>query len=268
MMNMAFKYRYLISRRIVQVGLLLLFFGANAWGWTFLRGNLSAAHVLDAFYLADPYAAIQMFFAGMLLSTDIIIGGLIVFLFYALIAGRSFCSWVCPLNMVADLAHWVRTHLPFKMPQRLTISRNARYWVLGLSLIVSIGVGVAAFEYVSPIGILHRGIIYGFGMGILAIVIIFIFDTLILKHGWCGHLCPLGAFYSLTTKKSLLRIYHNKDNCTDCLDCKVVCPEQQVLSIINKKSGVISYGACTNCARCIEVCQDNALKFQFKMKAK
>jgi len=267
-MSIVFKYRYLISRRVVQVTLLLLFFGANFWGWSFLRGNLSAAHIADTFYLADPFAAIQMLFAGMLLSTDIIIGGLIIFLFYALIAGRSFCSWVCPLNMVADFAHWVRAQLPFKPTQRLKIDRKARYWILALSLIVSLVIGVAAFEYVSPIGILHRGIIYGFGMGIMAIIIIFIFDTLILKHGWCGHLCPLGAFYSLTTKKSLLRIYHNKDNCTNCLDCKIVCPELQVLDIIGKTSGIISYGACTNCARCIEVCPDNALKFQFKIKTK
>jgi len=267
-MNILFKYRYLISRRIVQLGLLFLFLGANLWGWTFLKGNLSAAQVADTFYLADPFAAIQMLFAGVLLSTDIIIGSIIIFLFYALIAGRSFCSWVCPLNMVTDIAHWVRSHLPFKLTQRLNINRETRYWVLALSLIVSIISGVAAFEYISPIGIFHRGVIYGFGMGIMAILIVFIFDTFILKHGWCGHLCPLGAFYTLTTKKSLLRIFHNKDNCTDCLDCKVVCPEQQVLDIIGKKSGVISYGACTNCARCIEVCQDNALKFQFKIKTK
>jgi len=267
-MSIVSKYRYLISRRVVQLTVLVLFFGANVWGWTFLKGNLSAANVLDSFYLADPFAAIQMLFAGMLISTDIIIGGLIVLAFYALIAGRSFCSWVCPLNMVADLASWVRAKIPFKLTQRLTVNRNARYWILALSLIVSLVVGVAAFEYISPIGILHRGIIYGFGTGILFILVIFIFDTLILKHGWCGHLCPLGAFYSLTTKNSLIRIFHTKENCTDCMDCKVVCPEQQVLDIIGKKSGTISYGACTNCARCIEICQDNALKFQFKIKTK
>jgi len=267
-MSIVFKNRYLISRRVVQLTVLALFLGANIWGWTFLKGNLSAANVMDSFYLADPFAAIQMLFAGMLISTDIIIGGIIILVFYALIAGRSFCSWVCPLNMVADLASWVRKQLPFNLTQRLNVNRNARYWILGLSLIVSMFMGVAAFEYISPIGILHRGIIYGFGTGILIVVAIFIFDLLVLKHGWCGHLCPLGAFYSLTTKKSLLRIFHTKENCTDCMDCKVVCPEQQVLDIIGKKSGTISYGACTNCARCIEVCPDNALKFQFKIKTK
>ncbi len=267
-MRILVKYRYLVLRRLVQLGLLFMFFGANFWGWSFLRGNLSSAHVVNTFYLADPFAAIQMLFAGMLLSTDIIVGALIVLLLYALVFGRSFCSWVCPLNMVTDLAHWVRTRLPFKVPQRLNISRSARYWVLVLSLILSTAMGVAVFEYVSPIGMFHRGIIYGFGMGFMAVLAIFVFDVLILKHGWCGHLCPLGAFYSLTTKRSLLRVYHNKDNCTDCLDCKVVCPEQQVLDIIGKKNGVISYGACTNCGRCIEICPDKALNFQFKIRTK
>jgi ferredoxin-type protein NapH len=133
-----------------------------------------------------------------------------------------------------------------------------------LALIVSAVVGVAAFEYISPISMLHRGLIYGIGTSWLIVLMVFIFDFLVLKHGWCGYLCPLGAFYSIVGKYSLLRINHIKEACTDCNDCKMVCPEVQVLDIIGKKSGYINYGACTNCGRCIDVCEDDALKFSFK----
>ncbi len=264
MINLS-KNRFLIARRTLQLAILVLFVGANYWGWTFLKGNLSAAHVLDSFYLADPYAAFQLFAAGQFLSTSIIIGSIIVLVFYALLAGRSFCSWVCPMNIITDTALWLRRIIPWKQTKKyLNIPKKTRIGVLILSLVVSAFMGVAAFEFVSPISILHRSIIYGFGTGIFLVIAIFLFDLVILKYGWCGHLCPLGAFYTLISKKSLISVFHSKDNCTDCLDCKIVCPEQQVLDIINIKDGPIAYGACTNCGRCIEVCPDNALKFSIK----
>ncbi len=265
-MSKIYNNRFLISRRIVQLLILGLFIASNYYGFKFIRGNLSAAKLFDIVYLADPYAALQMLSAGMLISVDIIIGSLIVLLFYGLFAGRAFCSWVCPMNIVTDTASWVRRKLNFKIAsgQYLRVNRKARYWILGLSFIVSAIVGVAAFEFVSPISMLHRGLIYGLGTGWLIVLMVFIFDLLVLKHGWCGFLCPLGAFYSLIGKYSLLRIEHLKDKCTDCNDCKLVCPEIQVLDIIGKKSGYISYGECTNCGRCIDVCEDKALKYSFK----
>jgi ferredoxin-type protein NapH len=53
---------------------------------------------------------------------------------------------------------------------------------------------VAAFEAFSPIAMLHRELIYGTDMGLSAAAGIFLLDTFVLRRGWCGHLCPLGAF--------------------------------------------------------------------------
>lgn len=36
---------------------------------------------------------------------------------------------------------------------------------------------------------------------------------------------------------------------------------KQVLSIVGKESGDIVSGECTNCGRCIEVCEDDSLSF-------
>lgn len=249
--------------QILTLGLFVL---SNIYGFTWLRGNLSAAKVLDSFYLADPYAAVQMLFAGSIISLDILIGCLIVIGFYALFAGRAFCSWVCPLNIVSDTANWLRVKMKLKKSSsvQLKIGRQARNWIFLLSLLISIPLGVAAFEYISPISMLHRGLIYGMGTAWLIVFMVFLFDLLVLKHGWCGYLCPLGAFHSFLGKFNSLKIKHDKEACTDCNDCKVVCPEVQVLGIIGKKDGFITYGACTNCGRCIDVCQDKALKYSFK----
>jgi len=102
------------------------------------------------------------------------------------------------------------------------------------------------------------------GFGFSAILIIFFFDLFVHENGWCGYVCPLGGFYSLVGKFSLIRVKHNVDNCTECMKCKVVCPEKEVLHMVAKHSATVTMGACTNCARCIEVCDDDALNFSIR----
>ncbi len=260
------SYRYLFFRRFTQIGLLVLYFGANAWGWKMLQGNLSSSTILGVIPMSDPYAALQMLAAGATLATDLLLGVLVVTLLYFVVGGRAFCSWVCPINMVTDFASFVRELIGMN---KLTgvkqpASRKLRYWVLGLSFIVSAIMGLAAFEFISPISMLHRGIVFGIGFGWAGVLIIFLFDLFVLKNGWCGHICPLGGFYSILGKFSLIRVKHNEENCTLCMKCKVVCPENQVLHMIGKESLPVLSGECTNCARCIEVCDDDALSFSLR----
>ena len=33
-----------------------------------------------------------------------------------------------------------------------------------------------------------------------------LFDLLVAEHGWCGHLCPIGAIYGVIGAKSLIKI--------------------------------------------------------------
>ncbi|MEA3370607.1 MAG: quinol dehydrogenase ferredoxin subunit NapH [Campylobacterota bacterium] len=260
------NYRYLILRRMTQIGLLVLYFGANAWGWTILMGNLSSSLFLDFVPMSDPYAALQMLAAGAVLAADLLIGVAVVTVFYLLIGGRAFCSWVCPINLITDAAAMMRrvTGIDQVKGLKQPASRSMRYWILALSLIISFVMGITAFEFISPISMVHRGIIFGLGFGWAAMLIIFLFDLFVLKNGWCGHICPLGGFYSLVGKFSLIRVHHLEENCTLCMKCKVVCPESQVLHMVGKESLPVLSGECTNCARCIEVCDDDALEFSIR----
>ena len=261
-MTLLINHRYLIARRIVQLGLLFLFFGANYFGWNIIKGNYSSASLFETVPMSDPYAALQIFTSGMIISLDVLIGSIIVLLLYGLLAGRVFCSWICPMNIIADTAAWLNNKFDFK--SSLTFGRKTRYGLLVLGLILSPILGYAAFEAISPVAMLHRGVIFGFGLSWTVIGAIFLFDLAITKFGWCGHLCPLGAFYSVIGKFSLLKVKHIKDNCTSCMKCFQVCPEEQVLDIVTKADGYIKSGECTNCARCIEVCHDKALKFSIR----
>ena len=107
-------YRYLILRRIVQISLLILFISSNYWGWKILNGNYSTAILFDSITLSDPYAVLQILASGFLVTTDLIIGGIIILVLYGLFAGRMFCSWICPMNIVADFAIWINQKLQLK----------------------------------------------------------------------------------------------------------------------------------------------------------
>ena len=264
------NYRYLILRRVTQIGLLVLYFGGNVWGWTILQGNLSSSRFLDFVPMSDPYATLQMLVAGAVLSVDLLIGVAVITMFYLLIGGRAFCSWVCPVNMITDAANFLRRTFEFDrvQGQKQPASRNIRYWILALSLVISFVMGITAFEFISPISMVHRGIIFGLGFGWAAMLIIFLFDLFVLKNGWCGHICPLGGFYSLLGKFSLIRVQHYEENCTLCMKCKTICPEPQVLHMIGKDTLPVLSGECVNCARCIEVCDDDALEFSIRNLAK
>ena len=260
------EYRFMLLRRISQTAIIGLFLGSNLLGWQVLQGNLSASRLLHAVPLTDPFAVLQIFAARHRVATEALTGALIIMLFFGLIAGRSFCSWVCPLNMVTDAANWLREKAGLAVSEKNTvISRKTRYWVIGISLAVSLATGLAAFEWISPIAMLHRGIIFGMGMGWTLVLAVFFFDLFVQRDGFCGHACPLGGFYALITRFSLIRIHHDREKCSLCRKCLVICPEQQVLPMVGKASSAVTSGACTNCGRCIEVCPDNAMKFGIRI---
>ncbi len=262
-------WKYLILRRFVQISTLVLFFGSAHWAWNYnelpiISGNLSSSMLFGFIPLADPFAVLQILATQQSLLTEVLIGALIVLAFYFIVGGRVWCSWVCPVNLISDLAGKIRKKL--NIQNAMQLSRKFRYIMLALTLVLSAITGVAAFEWISPISIFHREIIFGLGSGWAILLGIFIFDAFILKDGWCGHLCPLGAFYSIVGKFSFLRISFDTPTCTHCVECTKVCPEPQVLDLkLASSKGYISAGECTNCGRCIGVCPENTLQFDLKL---
>ncbi|MEE4379319.1 MAG: 4Fe-4S binding protein, partial [Candidatus Competibacteraceae bacterium] len=126
-------WRFLILRRVCQIGVLLLFFGTLHWAWQLagqplLAGNLSSSEVVGLVPLADPFAVLQILFTGHWVQIELVIGALIVLLFYGALGGRVWCSWVCPINMVTDLAGWLHTQLGIR--DAVNLGRHLRYAIL------------------------------------------------------------------------------------------------------------------------------------------
>jgi ferredoxin-type protein NapH len=259
------RLRFAIARRVAQFGTLLLFFGTAHWGWTIagrplLQGNLSAASLAGTVPLADPFAVLQMLATGHLLLPEVWIGAAIVLVGWLMLGGRTFCAWACPLNVVTDAAAWLRERLGLR--DLLNIPPTTRYAVLALAIGLSVLTGVAAFEWVSPIGMLHRALIYGSLFGLVAVAGVLLLDLAVLRHGWCGHLCPLGAFWSLAGRAGVVKVRFDAASCTRCGDCVKACPEPRVLNLNRAgERGVIDGGECTNCGRCVAICPEESLSF-------
>jgi ferredoxin-type protein NapH len=250
-------HKWLLLRRASQIGILLLFLVGPWFKLWIVKGNLNYSYTLDFLPLADPYLLLQSLLSGQGPEKLALIGVVIVLLFYLLVGGRSYCAWVCPVNLVTDAANWLRARLGLKGGAHL--SRATRYWILVMTLIAAALSGTLVWEMVNPVSMLHRGLFYGLGLAWAVILAVFLFDLFVMRHGWCGHLCPVGAFYSLIGKLALTRVkLPARAACNDCMDCFAVCPEQQVirpaLKGIEGAPPVILDANCTNCGRCIDVC--------------
>lgn len=258
-------HKWLLLRRLSQLGILALFMLGPLAGVWIVKGNLAYSLTLNTLPLADPYVLLQSLLAGHVPEKLALIGVVIVIVFYALAGGRAYCSWVCPVNMVADSAAWLRQRLGIKSGARF--SRTTRYWILAMTLILATATGTVAWEMLNPVSMLHRGLIFGIGTAWAIILAVFLFDLFVSPDGWCGHLCPVGAFYSLIGKTSLLRINAVKRTaCNDCMDCFVICPEPQVIKPALKGAAkgigpTITSANCTNCGRCIDVCSKDVFEF-------
>ncbi len=259
-------HRFLIARRIVQLSILALFITGPIGGFYILKGNLSSSLFLEYVPMTDPLLFLQILAAGFFgVASSAIIGAALVFVFYLLVGGRVFCSWVCPVNIVTDTAQWLRRKLGIKGNSK--ISPNTKYWMLALVLIVAFVTGTVAYELVNPVSMLHRGLIFGFGFGWAVVLGVFLFDVFVAQHGWCGHLCPMGAFYGLIGNAALVRMRTPlRAACDDCMECYEVCPEKHVLPAALKgaKHGnppVILSADCTNCGRCADICSKDVFEF-------
>lgn len=221
------RYRWTLLRRATELLVLICFTGTARWGWEvfgkpLLVGDLSSSRILGVIPLDDPLALFERLCAGIIPTASAAIGALLITLFYGLLGSRTFCGWVCPMNFVVETAAWLRRKLNLPA-DAVRLPRLTRYATLAGVLLASILTGSAAFETVSPQAFLWRDIIFGTGLSALsAVLTVFALELGLMKDGWCGHLCPLGAFWSLAGRASprpIIQIAFIDEHCTRCADC-------------------------------------------------
>lgn len=259
------RRRWLLLRRLAQLGLLAAFLAGPWFGVWILSGDLASSVLFDTLPLTDPLVLLQALVAGHGAQWAALSGGALVLLAYAVLGGRSYCAWVCPLSLVTDLAAGLRRWIG--LGRGWQMRRQTRRLVLAAVLVASAASGTLVWEWINPITVLQRGILFGMGAGWALILAVFVFDLAVSAHGWCGHLCPVGAFYGLIGRVARVRVNAAaRTHCTDCGDCFRICPEPQVIApalkpAIPDASPVILDGDCLNCGRCLDVCEEDVFTF-------
>ncbi|MDQ5905161.1 MAG: ferredoxin-type protein NapH, partial [Pseudomonadota bacterium] len=119
------------NRRWIVLLLTNLLFTFSFWlDIQMLEGALTASRFVG-FHLIDLNSALQVMLAHKHIINNLIIGTGTVLVLWALLGGRTFCSWVCPYHLLAEWA--VKIHL-FLAKKRLvtdqTIDRRLRavFW--------------------------------------------------------------------------------------------------------------------------------------------
>ena len=261
-------HKWLLIRRASQFGILGLFLAGPLAGVWIVKGNLTSSLTLNVLPLTDPFVLLQTLAAGHVAAATALVGAAIVLGFYALVGGRAYCAFVCPVNVITDAAHWIAAF--FGLPKGWQPARATRLWLLGGVLLAAAVSGVTAWEMLNPVTVVHRALVYGGGFAWTLALAVFLFELFVSRRGWCGHLCPQGAFYGLVGAVGVMRVSaRNRADCNNCMDCFAVCPEPHVITPAlrgaDKGVGpVVLSGDCTNCGRCIDVCSKDVFRFDVR----
>jgi len=260
------RRRWLWSRRCVQIFIILAFMVEFPLIGQIAIGNLSSSQWFGFLDLSDPFIWLQSTLAGAPITWTALSGALLVAGFYALFGGRLYCSWVCPINLLTDAAYWLRQKLDIK--GNLGIPRTLRRVILLLALVLSLLGGVPAWEMVNPITLFQRELMWWSVSGSALLASVFLFDVFVSRRGWCGHLCPVGAFYALIGHHARLRITAAvPGKCKGCAASVRACPEPHVLApVVSNTASAVTHGDCTRCGACLDACTNAALSMRFSFK--
>jgi len=271
------RFSYRMKRWILVIAIHLLFFLSFAIDIQTLEGTLSGSRFLG-FHLIDVYTSMQLALATYHIPINMVIGTSTIVVFYMLVGGRSYCSWVCPYGILSEIGEkWHNTLVTKKIIKERKFDHRVRYIFWGMFLVFSFSSGYLVFEMINVVGIMSRAITYGWSLALIWVAVVLAFEVFYSRRAWCTYICPIGTTYGMIGKVSALRVEWN-DNCDHCMVCSDVCFENQVLEITKAKydkqreeKGItreyITGADCTLCGRCIDVCHEDALSFDFRLKS-
>ncbi|MHA2759018.1 4Fe-4S binding protein [Aeromonas dhakensis] len=188
----------------------------------------------------------------------------------ALLLGRAFCAWFCPLGLVGEWLHGLRSRWitgEWTPPRWFdVVLRGQKFLVLAFLLfIVLIAVpGAALSGYLaSPY---HQAADMKMGAFFFNLTLIsglclgwVLLLTATFRQGFCRYLCPYGAWLALLGLLTPLRIRRDSARCLrsaghDCDKCSRACPSRiQVHQLIAVRSL-----ECTSCLSCVAACPKRA----------
>lgn len=281
----AFRWSYL--RHTVQAAVLALFAApvlVAGWGLFGLAvggddaapapaelpffGSLSSSSVggLD---LLDPFGFLQVVAASKTFELDWLLAVLPVLVVYGLIRGRAFCGWVCPVNLLLEIADAVRRKLRLNV-REMPVPRHAKLWIALAVLALSALTSVPVFEAFSPISAVNKGILFGAVTGVWVLLAIVLAELFWGHRVWCRSLCPLGGFYEALGHVGQVNVKFDRSACIRCDACKSACLSDPAIldPVLTERDVIVRAGDCMACGSCIDACPTRALSFTLGRTAK
>ena len=273
--------------RKIRLTLAILFFAAITMLFLDFTGTLHA--------WLGWMAKIQ--FLPALLALNV---GVVLFLIVlTLVAGRVYCSVICPLGVFQDVVSWIngqRKKKKFRFsysPARSWL----RYGVLALfvvALIGGIGSVVALLAPYSSYGRIASNLfapLYGWGNNLLALLaermdsyafyetnvwmkslptfLIAAFTFIIIsllawRNGrtYCNTICPVGTVLGFLSRFSLFRVSIDAAKCKECSLCSRKCKA----ACIDFKHHTIDHSRCVTCLDCLDTCKHDAIHYTSRLK--
>lgn len=189
--------------------------------------------------------------------------------------GRFICGFLCPFGWLQELLHKIPSKkLSTKKLKPLTY---LKYIILLLAVVLlpalavnDVGMGDPFFcKYICPQGVLEGAIPLSLvnegiraALGTLFVQKLFILIavvalSILFYRPFCKWICPLGAFYALLNKISLLEIKMDEQKCVSCGKCAASCK----MDVDVRKTP--NHAECIRCGKCITACPADALCFHY-----
>ena len=222
---------------------------------------------------ACPIGALQAVIGSSKIKFSYYITGFLILL--GVLLGRFICGFLCPFGWFQELLH----KIPFKKfsTKKLKPLRYIKYGVLLIFVILlpllvtnSLGMGNPFFcKYLCPQGVLEGAIPLSLvNTGIrsalgelftrkLMILMAVAVSAILFYRPFCKWICPLGAFYALMNKVSLLEIKVDGHKCVSCGKCARIC--KMDVDITRSPD----HTECIRCGECISACPTDAVRFHY-----
>lgn len=222
---------------------------------------------------ACPIGSFQAVVGSSKFSFSYYITGFLILM--GVLLGRFICGFLCPFGWLQDLLHKIPG--PKFSTEKLKALTYVKYVVLVFAVVLlpvlvvnDVGMGDPFFcKYICPQGVLEGaiplsavnsgiraalGTLFTRKMIILAAVIIL---GVLFYRPFCKWICPLGAFYGLMNKVSLLGIKVDEHRCVSCGKCAKAC--KMDVDVTRSPNSA----ECIRCGKCVSACPTDAVSFSY-----
>jgi len=182
-------------------------------------------------------------------KTMLWLGLFAISLLAALIFGRIYCGYVCPMNTLMIPAEWISKKLKIQTQKAPKWLRSGYFsWI---SLIVSIAALLLLKRF------LHIDLpILPIWLAI-AIIITLVYGPAVFHN----LICPFGALQKLFGRFARFSKKVDKTAGIGCKLCEKACPSDAITVVDDEKKAVINTALCHQCTNCQQACPKEAIHY-------